>query len=70
MRNLTQGQAPRNHIDADIHTGPLIRENDTPDTRMLWVRDHIGIEGNERAEKLAEGGLNHTQLVKGNNCHF
>ena len=50
IHNLSKGVPPRSHIERRIKAA---RRSDK-DIGVLWVRSHIGIPGNERADERAE----------------
>ena len=50
---LSQGAPPRSGIEKEIKNGLHRRHDAHWDTSISWVRSHIGIEGNEKADRLA-----------------
>jgi len=49
--NLSKGQPPRSGIEREIKDFLVKRSGE--DTAIAWIRSHIGIPGNEKADKLA-----------------
>ena len=49
--NLNRGHRPRSHIECRIKAALKYQ---TTDIGILWIRAHIGIPGNEKADKRAE----------------
>ena len=52
LLNLSQGTPPRSGIEQCIKVA--LRNREASYTAVLWVRSHIGISGNEKADKRAE----------------
>ncbi|KAF8453659.1 hypothetical protein BGX38DRAFT_1268461 [Terfezia claveryi] len=49
--NMSRGAPPRTGIKAEIKAA--LTENQVRDVKVVWVRDHIGIEGSEKADRQA-----------------
>ena len=48
---LSRGDPPRSGIETDLRTSILSRQQPTA---VAWIRGHLGLEGNTRADHLAE----------------
>ena len=52
LLNLSRGEPPRPEIERRIKE--MCRSRDHMDTCIPWIRSHIGIPGNEKADRLAQ----------------
>ena len=49
--NFCRGASPHSDIEVQIEDG--LRKTASEDTAIAWIRSHIGIPGNEYADRLA-----------------